>query len=57
MGCGHSDVQAVRSAGLTGLGESPDVIWTLDGDKRVEDWHRSRNAVPQQQVDEHDPAE
>lgn len=30
-------VQAVKAAGVTGLGESPDVIWTLDGDKRVED--------------------
>lgn len=30
-------VQAVKAAGMTGLGENPDVIWTLDGDKRVED--------------------
>lgn len=30
-------VQAVKAAGLTGLGENPDVVWTLDGDKRVED--------------------
>lgn len=37
LGCGHSDVQAVKAAGLTGLGENPNVIWTLDGDKRVED--------------------
>lgn len=37
LGCGHSNVQAVNAAHLTGLGENPDVIWTLDGDKRVED--------------------
>lgn len=38
-----------------GWERNPSVIWTLDGDKRVKDCHRSQNPVPQQQVDEWDP--